>query len=125
VRTGVLYYGDQAADGVKASTFVKELTTRSEYDNFVSSQPANILTVGHCAAAALHPLWGLESCVVLYSLIKGGVVKFTRTTSTVGGGCQPSQCNAMRACVPSSHGCALSRWLLSMLCCTCRLRALG
>lgn len=52
MRTGVLYYGDQAADGLRASTFVKELTTRSEYDNFVSSQPANILTVGHCAAAA-------------------------------------------------------------------------
>ena len=65
MRTGVLYYGDQAADGVKASTFVMELTTRSEYDNFVSSQPANVLTVGHCAAADLYSLQGLRYCTSL------------------------------------------------------------
>jgi hypothetical protein len=54
VCTGVLYYGDQAADGVKASTFVKELTTRAEYDSFVSSQPANVLTVGFVMQHSSH-----------------------------------------------------------------------
>ena len=42
---GVLYYGDVAANGVKASTFVEELTTRAEYEHFISAQPDNILTV--------------------------------------------------------------------------------
>ena len=42
---GVLYYGDSAAHGVKASTFVKDIMTRAEYDGFISSQPDNILTV--------------------------------------------------------------------------------
>jgi hypothetical protein len=41
----VLYYGDSAAHGVKASTFVKDITTRAEYAEFISSQPDNILTV--------------------------------------------------------------------------------
>lgn len=44
--TGVLYYGDQAGEGEKASTFVSELTSRSDLDTFISSQPDNVLTVG-------------------------------------------------------------------------------
>ena len=42
---GVLYYGDSAANGVKASTFVEELTSRADYERFISAQPDNILTV--------------------------------------------------------------------------------
>lgn len=41
----MLYYGDAAANGVKASTFVEELSTREEYDRFITSKDDNILTV--------------------------------------------------------------------------------
>ncbi len=42
---GVLYYGDQAANGVKASDFVTELHSKADLDTFISKQPDNVLTV--------------------------------------------------------------------------------
>lgn len=45
LRSGVLYYGDQAANGVKASDFVTELHSKADLDKFVNGQPDNVLTV--------------------------------------------------------------------------------
>jgi len=59
ITAGVLYYGDSAANGVKASTFVEELTTRAKYDHFISAQPDNILTVIQVSGAHTH-LWKLQ-----------------------------------------------------------------
>lgn len=44
-HAGVLYYGDQAANGVKASDFVTELHSKADLDNFINKQPDNVLTV--------------------------------------------------------------------------------
>ena len=44
-HAGVLYYGDSAANGIRASTFVKDITTKAEYDEFIKAQPDNVLTV--------------------------------------------------------------------------------
>ena len=45
LHSGVLYYGDQAANGVKASDFVTELHSKADLDKFVNGQPDNVLTV--------------------------------------------------------------------------------
>lgn len=42
---GVLYYGDQAANGVKASDFVTELHSKADLDTFINKQADNVLTV--------------------------------------------------------------------------------
>jgi hypothetical protein len=44
-HAGVLYYGDQAANGVKASDFVTELNSKADLDTFINKQADNILTV--------------------------------------------------------------------------------
>jgi len=49
--TGVLYYGDSAANGIRASTFVKDITTKAEYDDFINAQPDNVLTVVQVSVA--------------------------------------------------------------------------
>lgn len=75
---GVLYYGDQAADGVRASTFVKELTTRSEYDNFVNSQPANILTVVDVSLRSATPCVRVFPAVMALAKNMQGYASFAR-----------------------------------------------
>ncbi len=42
---GVLYYGDQAAEGVRPSTFVQELSSQADLDTFVQCAPD--LLAGH------------------------------------------------------------------------------
>ncbi|CAL5227154.1 g10067 [Coccomyxa viridis] len=49
---GVLFYGDSAANGVKASSFVEEITSSAQLDTFVQSQPENVLTVVNISSYA-------------------------------------------------------------------------
>jgi hypothetical protein len=44
-HAGVLYYGDAAADGEKASTYVEELDTREDFERFINAQTDDVLTV--------------------------------------------------------------------------------
>lgn len=48
-RPGVLYYGDSAANNVKASTYVTDLHSRADLEAFVRGQPDNVLTVVNVA----------------------------------------------------------------------------
>ena len=42
---GVLYYGDTAANNVRASTYVTDLRSAADLAAFVGAQPDNVLTV--------------------------------------------------------------------------------
>lgn len=42
---GVLYFGDTGANNEKASTFVRDLHSREDFDNFISNQEPNVLAV--------------------------------------------------------------------------------
>ena len=42
---GVLFFGDTAARGEKASTYVQELTSRAGLEAYISSQGPDVLTV--------------------------------------------------------------------------------
>lgn len=46
---GVLYYGDSAANNVKASTYVTDLHSQADLQAFVRGQPENVLTVVNVA----------------------------------------------------------------------------
>lgn len=41
----MLYYGDTAGGNLKASTYVTELGSAADLSAFITSQPANVLTV--------------------------------------------------------------------------------
>ncbi|KAK9810349.1 hypothetical protein WJX72_009187 [[Myrmecia] bisecta] len=45
IGEGVLYYGDSAANGVKASTYVPDLASREQFDKFLQQQDDKVLTV--------------------------------------------------------------------------------
>ena len=42
---GVLFYGDQAAHGLKASDHVQDVHSKEQLDSFINGQPSNVLTV--------------------------------------------------------------------------------
>ncbi|KAL6768535.1 hypothetical protein ACKKBF_B11110 [Auxenochlorella protothecoides x Auxenochlorella symbiontica] len=52
---GVLYYGDQAAENLKASSFVKDLHSPEEFQEFVKSQDKDVLTVVDVCASMCEP----------------------------------------------------------------------
>jgi hypothetical protein len=60
---GVLYYGDQAANGVKPSEFVTEVRSRKDLDEFLAKQPDNVLTVINVALTSATP------CVRIYPAV--------------------------------------------------------
>ena len=43
--SGVLYFADQAANGVKASQYITDIHNKQDLDAFLNQQDANILTV--------------------------------------------------------------------------------
>ena len=40
--SGVLFYGDSAAHGVKASSFVEDLKTRADFNRFINEQDEKV-----------------------------------------------------------------------------------
>lgn len=44
-HAGVLFYGDQAAHGLKASDHVQDLHSKEQLNSFINRQPSNVLTV--------------------------------------------------------------------------------
>jgi hypothetical protein len=75
---GVLYYGDQAADGVKASTFVSELTSRADLDAFIGSQPDNVLTVVDVSLRSATPCIRIFPAVMALAKNMQGFASFAR-----------------------------------------------
>ena len=76
---GVLFFGDTAARGEKASTYVQELTSRAELEAYISSQGPDVLTVVdvslnnadpciHVFPAVLALAKNMEGLVCIYSL---------------------------------------------------------
>ena len=45
LASGVLYYADHAANGVKASQFVTDIHNKKDLDEFINKQEAHVLTV--------------------------------------------------------------------------------
>lgn len=75
---GVLYYGDQAGDGIKASTFVSELTSRADLDKFISSQPDNVLTVVDVSLSSATPCVRVFPAVMALAKNMQGYASFAR-----------------------------------------------
>jgi hypothetical protein len=69
---GVLYFGDTAAGGIHASDYVKELHSQSDLQQFVSSQPEEVLTVvGVCVSDASPCIRIFPAVVALARSFKG------------------------------------------------------
>lgn len=76
--TGVLYYGDQAADGVRASSFVTEVATQSDIDDFVGSQPNDVLTVLDVSLQSATPCIRIFPAVMALAKNMKGYASFAR-----------------------------------------------
>ncbi|CAK0758270.1 hypothetical protein CVIRNUC_002607 [Coccomyxa viridis] len=68
---GVLFYGDSAANGVKASSFVEEISSKAQLENFVQSQPENVLTVVNVSSNNATP------CVRVFPAVMALAKNFT------------------------------------------------
>lgn len=63
IGEGVLYYGDTAGGGVKASDFVSEIESVSQYQRFVTNQKPNVLTVLYVGLQSAQP------CITIYPAV--------------------------------------------------------
>jgi hypothetical protein len=70
---GVLYFGDTAANNVKASDVITELESKQQLADFVSAQPEKVLTVVNVSLLRC----GAEGC-------KGKVVGSRRSAPALG-----------------------------------------
>merc|ERR1711871_969792 len=63
---GLLFYGDSAGGGAKASEFVEQMRTMGDLESFVAQQPKDTLTVVQIAqnnavgCASIQPFWPLR-----------------------------------------------------------------
>ncbi|KAL4457874.1 hypothetical protein ABPG75_012739 [Micractinium tetrahymenae] len=75
---GVLYYGDSAANNVKASTFVTDLHSRADLEAFVRGQPDNVLTVVNVALLSAAPCVHIFPAVLSLATNFVGYAAFAR-----------------------------------------------
>jgi len=75
---GVLYYGDQAAEGVRPSTFVQEISSQATLDTFVQSQPSNVLTVVMVSLQSATPCVRVFPAVMALAKNMQGYAAFAR-----------------------------------------------
>jgi hypothetical protein len=69
---GVLYFGDTAAGGIHASDYVKELHSEADLQQFLGSQPEEVLTVvGVCVSDASPCIRIFPAVVALARSFKG------------------------------------------------------
>lgn len=61
---GVLYYGDQAAENLKASSFVKDLHSPEEFQEFVKSQDKDVRRRGRGG-------WGVAAALFRVACVEG------------------------------------------------------
>ena len=70
---GVLYYGDQAAEGLRPSTFVQELSSQADLNTFVQCAP-DLLAKHDClgGGAAVSPIdgrWPFQSLIQIMQVL--------------------------------------------------------
>lgn len=74
----MLFYGDAAANGVKASTFVEELTSEDELQQFVEKQPDHVLTVVDVSLRSATPCVKIFAAVMALAKNFAGYAAFAR-----------------------------------------------
>ncbi|KAL4424978.1 hypothetical protein ABPG77_002863 [Micractinium sp. CCAP 211/92] len=75
---GVLYFGDSAANNVKASTYVTDLHSREDLEAFVRGQPDNVLTVVNVALLSAAPCVHIFPAVLSLATNFVGYAAFAR-----------------------------------------------
>ena len=70
-HAGILFYGDQAGNGIKASDFITYLHSKEDLQKFVNSQPTNILTIVDVS------LQNARACVHIFPAVLALAKNFT------------------------------------------------
>jgi len=68
---GILFYGDQAGNGIKASDFITYLHSKEDLQKFVNSQPTNVLTIVDVS------LQNARACVHIFPAVLALAKNFT------------------------------------------------
>eukprot|EP00747_Dinoflagellata_sp_TGD_P169664 gnl/TRDRNA2_/TRDRNA2_199215_c0_seq1.p1 gnl/TRDRNA2_/TRDRNA2_199215_c0~~gnl/TRDRNA2_/TRDRNA2_199215_c0_seq1.p1 ORF type:complete len:386 (-),score=71.46 gnl/TRDRNA2_/TRDRNA2_199215_c0_seq1:25-1182(-) len=84
---GVLYFGDTAAGGVKASDHVKQLTSRADLRQFVDDQPQDVLAVVDVSFSDAVGCIRIYPAVLALAKNMAGVASFARLI------CQEEACD--------------------------------
>lgn len=75
---GVLFFGDSAADGVKASTYVTEIHSKADFESFIAQPDDQVLTVVDVSLSNASPCIHIYPAVLALAKNFQGYASFAR-----------------------------------------------